>query len=110
MRRRPVGSWSLFRQESGSRTGNAKEGASGAKKIRAAFAVKRNFPAEIRNKGRAPAALENCLLLERDGARGRSRTGTLLRAVDFLPTSAFAAVERFDVRSLEHAFTVVLRP
>ena len=27
----------------------------------------------------------------RDGARGRSRTDTLLRAADFLPTSAFAA-------------------
>src|SRR5688572_28512719 len=26
------------------------------------------------------------------GARGRSRTDTLLRAVDFLPTSAFAAL------------------
>jgi hypothetical protein len=30
---------------------------------RAAFAVKRNFPAEI-SKGRAPAALESCLLFE----------------------------------------------
>jgi hypothetical protein len=65
---------------------------------------------KFRNKGRAPAALESCLLFERDGARGRSRTGTLLRAVDFLPTSAFAAVAQCDVRSLEHAFTVVLRP
>jgi hypothetical protein len=46
-----------------------------------------------------------------DGARGRSRTGTLLRAVDFLPTSAFAAgaFRRNAVRGLEHAFTVALR-
>jgi hypothetical protein len=30
--------------------------------------------------------------------------------MDFLPTAAFAAVALCDVRSLEHAFTVVLRP
>jgi hypothetical protein len=45
----------------------------------------------------------------RNGARGRSRTDTLLRAVDFLPTSAFAAaIQKNSVRGLEHAFTLVL--
>jgi hypothetical protein len=44
------------------------------------------------------------------GARGRSRTDTLLRAADFLPASAFAAlVEQVDqVRGLEHAFTIAV--
>ena len=42
-------------------------------------------------------------------ARGRSRTDTLLRAADFLTTSAFAApLPGRRVRSLEHAFTVAL--
>ena len=45
------------------------------------------------------------------GARGRSRTDTLLRAADFPPTSAFAALLEVSsqVRGLEHAFTVVFR-
>jgi hypothetical protein len=42
-------------------------------------------------------------------ARGRSRTDTLLRAADFLTTSAFAApLPGRRVRSLEHAFTMAL--
>ncbi len=46
-----------------------------------------------------------------DGARGRSRTDTLLRAADFHPTSTFVApAELGRVRGLEHAFTVALRP
>ena len=45
----------------------------------------------------------------RCGARGRSRTDTLFKAVDFRPASAFAAVAKSDVRGLEHAFTVALR-
>ena len=45
------------------------------------------------------------------GARGRSRTDTLLRAADFLPTSAFAALlETSQVRGLEHAFTMAVWP
>jgi len=45
------------------------------------------------------------------GARGRSRTDTLLRAVDFPITSAFAAHQALPlkVRGLEHAFTMALR-
>ena len=45
-----------------------------------------------------------------DGARGRSRTDTLLRAADFPATSAFAAPSGTParVRGLEHAFTVAL--
>jgi hypothetical protein len=45
------------------------------------------------------------------GARGRSRTDTLLRAADFLPASAFAALigNTGQVRGLEHAFTMALR-
>jgi len=45
-----------------------------------------------------------------DGARGRSRTDTLLRAADFPATSAFAAPSRTPARvgGLEHAFTVAL--
>src|SRR5580765_4320569 len=45
---------------------------------------------------------------DRGGARGRSRTDTLLRAADFLTTSAFAApCERVArVRGPEHAFTI----
>ena len=45
-----------------------------------------------------------------DGARGRTRTDTLLKAVDFHLTSAFAALSIVtQVRGLEHAFTVALR-
>jgi hypothetical protein len=42
------------------------------------------------------------------GARGRSRTDTLLRAADFRTTSALAAAHgnTARVRGLEHAFTV----
>jgi hypothetical protein len=45
-----------------------------------------------------------------DGARGRSRTDTLLKAADFPATSAFAAPSGTParVRGLEHAFTVAL--
>ena len=43
------------------------------------------------------------------GARGRSRTDTLLRAVDFHLTSAFAALSvAAQVRGLEHAFTMAI--
>jgi hypothetical protein len=46
-------------------------------------------------------------LLVVSGARGRSRTDTLLRAVDFLISSAFAALSAVaQVRDLEHAFTI----
>ena len=45
------------------------------------------------------------------GARGRTRTDTLLKAVDFHLTSAFAALSVItQVRGLEHAFTIALRP
>src|SRR6266853_1029567 len=44
----------------------------------------------------------------RYGARGRSRTDTLLKAADFLPASAFAAPSPIwaQVRGPEHAFTI----
>jgi hypothetical protein len=45
-----------------------------------------------------------------DGARGRTRTDTLLKAVDFHLTSAFAALSDItQVRGLEHAFTLAAR-
>ena len=45
-----------------------------------------------------------------NGARGRTRTDTLLKAVDFHLTSAFAALSDItQVRGLEHAFTLAAR-
>jgi len=44
------------------------------------------------------------------GAGGRTRTDTLLKAVDFHLTSAFAALSDItQVRGLEHAFTLAAR-
>jgi metal-dependent HD superfamily phosphatase/phosphodiesterase len=55
-------------------------------------------------------ALKKNINFGMDSARGRTRTDTLLKAVDFHLTSAFAALSVItQVRGLEHAFTLAAR-